>query len=269
MEDAPSTPASRRAMWKADAIDLVERFTRAKAGEGTSGFPPWRVGYMAGLSDVKDTVAGYEATMQRTAPNITVERLSIPVGKAPAGTLLDRLCWHFEQDVARYSEYERDEDDPWWRLPAKALLVDPVTAALLGRAGIDETALRHRIVDNEHLATRSEITVRLDARLGVHSFAASFRMNEIRTVYRLPESPARWRKGVLEIEGHHVPETVKTAARGRPLRDVVTHPLLDEHDDLLVTSITEKEGVLRIATSAASPEGMRAVPPRTREGTTR
>lgn len=266
MEEAPSTPSSRRAMWRADAVDLVDRFTKAKAGQGSSSFPPWRIGYMAGLSDVKETTTGYEATMQRTAPNISVERVSIPVGKAPTGALLDRLCWHFEQDVARYSEYERDMDDPWWLLPAKPLLVDPVMATLLGDAGIDEIALRQRVVDNEHLATRRDLTVRLDARLGVHSFTASFRMNEMRAVYRLPESKAQWRKGVIEIDDHHVPETLKAAARGRPVRDLVSHPLLDMHEDLIVTSVTETDGKVRIATSATSPEGMRAVPPRNKEG---
>jgi hypothetical protein len=254
-------------MWRADAVDLVDRFTRAKAGQGSESFPPWRIGYMAGLSDVKETVAGYEATMQRTAPNNSVERVSIPVGRPPAGTLLDRLCWHFEQDVARYSEYERDVDDPWWLLPAKTLLVDPVTATLLAGAGIDEIGLRQRVVDNEHVATRRDLAVRLDARLGVHSFTASFHMNEMRAVYRLPESKAQWRKGVLEVEGHHVPETLKAAARGRPLRDLVSHPLLDHHEDLLVTSVTETAGKLRIRTTATSPEGMRAVPPRHKEVT--
>jgi hypothetical protein len=47
----------------------------------------------------------------------------------------------------------------------------------------------------------------------------------------------------------------------------VSHPLLDHHEDLLVTSVTETAGKLRIRTTATSPEGMRAVPPRHKEVT--
>lgn len=257
MTARPTTPASRREIWREDAMRLVTEFQDWKAGRGRESFPPWRIGYMHGLSDVVDDQDAFVATTARTKPHGPAERVRIPhVGK-PSARLIDLLCWHMDQDVRWSQEWDGPRsDEVEHRLPLGDFLYDPVTAHLMREAGLDGMGLAYRIADSEDFGRKREVPARLPGATGAKF---SMRMNEVHASFDLPGTEARWSSGCLTLKLPDLPETMLVRARGRTLSDLVLHPALGS-PELIVTAITPTtSGRHVLTTKAATAAGMEGV----------
>lgn len=263
--DSPTTPRSRRAAWRSDAIALVKEFQACHRGEGRESFPPWRVGYMAGLSEVNEAGAAYYLMKgHRTEPHQMHQDIVIPKEGTPSTGLLDLLCWHYDQDVRRFELDHVDHLDLWHRLPSGPLLVDPLMHVALLDAGLDECEFAHRIRDADGFGTKKVVTARMGRGSGVATADIKMRYNEIHARFELPDSGgAVWSRGHLTVNATDMPETVLTAARGRPLSDIVHHEMIDRAVEMRVTAITQTAiGKYTIMTDRARADGMMGLPQR-------
>ena len=263
MTAEPTTPTSRRTMWKTDAIELVERFQAHARGEGSESFPPWRIGYMAGLAEVEEKPDRFEATIHRTCPSIVRQRASIPKAGKPSAALIDLLCWHMDQDVRRYDREDDDRDGMWHRLPEGPLLIDPLLRVLLEDAGTTAEQLMWRLADEEGFGVRRKVATSLGRNSSIGRMEIVMRMNEMHARFDLPGTDVTWSRGCLMVDLAHLPETTLVAARGRPLRDLVRHDVVDRATDVLITGTSQNnDGTRTLTTQAARAEGMVAGPQR-------
>lgn len=259
--EQPTTPESRRATWRDDAVRLVEDMQRWARGEGSDSFPPWRIGYMSGLSEVKRQPDGsFTARTHRREPNKPYGEIVIPDKGRPGAALLDIICWHLDQDVRRYELDPEDPDDTWHRLPSGPLLVDPMFRTAMDDAGMDEMALCRRMVDADGFGTKREISTSMGPKATVSWPILNIRMNEVHAKFDLPGiEGATWSRGHLRIRLDDLPHTVAIAARGRALAEVVDHDMIRRSGNIMVTAITHRaDGTYTIATDAARAEGMTA-----------
>jgi len=258
----PTTIASRRAVWGGDARQLVADLVRAGSGGGGE---TWRIAYLAGAraEPVKGAV---DLITARVRPHLQ-HRVRIRLDGTPPGQGdIDALCWHMDQD-ARTGDREPDERET---LPAGALLVDPLFAAALAAAGMDEQSLRNEIEAREDgVGARGRRIQPLRLRGGspVAWADLEFHMNEVRASFDLPGGRrARWKAGYLEIETgpDPIPETVMLGARGRTLRDTIDHPLIRAATEIRVTGVSQVGGAMALTTDARAPSRLTTIPPRAR-----
>lgn len=260
--EEPTTPGTRRALWGGDALRLVEDLQRYAQGEGRESFPPWRIGYMSGLRDVKDRGSdGYSARIHRQEPHRDCEIL-IPKQGRPGSALLDKLAWHLDQDVRRYELDDCDLTDPWHRLPSGPLLVDPLFATALSDAHVDERRLCALIADARDFGIRRVVEISLGERTTISWPNVAIRMNEVHVRFKLPGTlTTYWSNGHLVVDVQDIPETIAVSAKGRMLSELVEHEMIARSAPITVAAITRApDGTYSIATDAARGDGMVGVP---------
>jgi hypothetical protein len=218
---------------------------------------------MSGLKEVRDDGKGaYVARIHRIEPHTSHGEITIPKEGRPGGALVDAICWHLDQDVRRYELDHEDADDPWHRLPSGPLLFDPMLRTAMEDAGMDELALCRRLVDADGFGAKRKVTIRLGGAAGIWP-EVNIRMNEVHARFALPGGGATWSRGHLTVAMAEIPETVATAACGRPLCELVDHGMIRRSGGLTVTAVTRgKDGTYTIATDAARPDGMVKAPER-------
>lgn len=249
----PSTVASRRATWGQDALQLVADLRRAARGQGGE---PWRIAYLAGAKvEAIRSSSTFLLLTTGVRPGCTEHIRIDPEADGVGQADIDAIAWHMDQD-ARRGDLEDGERD--W-LPAGPLLVDPLFAALLGKAGMDEEALRWRIeaaVEGDGARGRRATMVPMPAGLGTTRVGITIRMNEVGAEFHLPcTTRATWKSGFLVVERDQgpMPETVLLGMRGRPLAEIVDHPLATDAPAIRVTGAVDGAGRLGITTDARSP----------------
>lgn len=254
-----TTPRSRRATWQATAVSLVEEFQAHGRGEGNDSFPPWRIGYMAGLQDVVELPECYTMSMHRVQPHQKRQTVVMQKAGRPSRALVDLLAWHYDQDVRRYELDHVDHLDMWFRLPCGRLLVDPLMRVAMEEAGMDETSLAYLIRDAEGFGTKAKVEIRMP---GIGTAEITVRHNEIHARFELPGTTgAMWSNGHLTLDIDAMPETLAAASRGRPLNTLVSHPMIDRAQGIAIAAVTRNaQGRYIIATDSARGDGMVATP---------
>lgn len=245
-----TTPRSRRAMWGTDALRFAEDMRASTRG----GFgPPWRTAYVAGFRLVEESDETFTIEGARTSPH---RKTTFPIGKRAErlpSHVIDLVCWTHDQEVARMVETENG-DDPC-PLPAGPLLVDRVTAALLATGDVGEWDLRGAI-DEEEAKTSQRVHASLRLPQGRLAMKVGFHMNALQPSYDLPGGGS-WNCGRLTLALPALPETIKIAARGRRVADLVHHAIAMMAPDLHISGIMQApDGTATIMTDAMTPERM-------------
>lgn len=259
--EQPTTPRTRRAAWKGDALAIIEEFQAHARGEGRESFPPWRIGYMAGLSNVREAGSEYFLMrMHRRAPHHMEDEVVIPKQGRPSQALIDLLCWHIDQDVRRHELDHVDHLDLWHRLPSGPLLIDPLLHVVMEEAGMDEDSLCCRIRDADGFGTKKSVNVRI----GATAVELTIRYNEVHARFEIPRSNAAWNRGHLVFKADDLPLTVMAAAKGRRLDEFVEHEIFRSAREMHIASIVHTDGKCTIRTNSAHAEGMMPMPQRKR-----